>query len=81
VVRFRKDIVESPATTMTGAIIRWMLTPQAFMAVISLREERSPNAISVATSTDIGTASTTIQARFSAISSTITQAVSPFPTS
>ncbi len=40
-----------------------------------------PNPISVATSTDIGPARTTIQARFRAINSPITHPPRPLPTS
>ncbi len=58
-----------------------MLIPDARRAVTSFREERSPNAIRTATSTDMGTARTNIHERFRTTSSMITQAESPLPTS
>src|SRR3972149_4428444 len=65
----------------TGAIILYKLTPLERMAVISCVEESDPNAIIVAMSTAIGTASTTIHARLSVVSSMMTAAESPLPAS
>ena len=68
-------------TSRTGVIIRYKLAPLALMAVISLLADKEPKAMSVATSTDIGTARTSIQARFNATNSMMTAALSPFPAS